>query len=463
MLIPIGHEESTVRRVPWVTFGVMICCVVAFIASAGGDNRAEVTFREGVQKAWELFARHPYLTLDPRLRMPEQTQTELRRRVRDQPPAELLARQQHELDQLTEAAFTHRRGSPRWQFGLIPAEPTAHGFFTHAFMHGGWMHLLGNLFILYLVGPFVEDVWGRPVYAGLYVVAAAASGAMFCLHYPELQAPLIGASGAVFGVAGAFFIRYLTTKMRFLVWILVPFGPFTAPAWMILPLLFVYELLSATARDTLFLGASGVAHWVHVWGFVVGAAVALAIHWSRLEQRFLHRAIERKAGATVNSELEQAFELERSGDVDGALRLLREVLRERPDHVEAALGYWNLARAAAREREAAPFLLRVVTEAARQGDSGLVGAYWFDLRKAAPELEITPALALRVAEMLEPEGYGRALGPTFEIALRLVSDQTPPGLLQRLAKLARDLKAPAAAELSRQVARHMLDDDPSRR
>ena len=144
---------------------------------------------------------------------------------------------------------------------------------TYQFLHGGFLHLFGNLFFLFLAGPFIEDVWGRPVFAAFYLTAGALSALMFALRYPELDEPLIGASGAVAGVMGAFLVRYWKTRIRFL-YFFIPFRPgtFTAPAWLMLPLWFARELVFAQAWDVASpgTGGGGVAHWAHVWGFAFG-------------------------------------------------------------------------------------------------------------------------------------------------------------------------------------------------
>ncbi len=157
------------------------------------------------------------------------------------------------------------------QYGTIPAELTAAlkagqlvsepvlDVFTSMFLHAGWLHLLANMLVLYLAGPFLEEAWGRKLYAGFYVAAGLFAGGMYALLERQLQAPLIGASGAVAGVLGAFLLLRGKSRIRFAV-IFGLIGTFTAPAWIMLPLWFVGELLDALAGDVAAAGAGGVAY-----------------------------------------------------------------------------------------------------------------------------------------------------------------------------------------------------------
>src|SRR5207247_9669974 len=105
---------------------------------------------------------------------------------------------------ISDAAVT----DPLQRWGLVPARIRPDALITHMFLHAGWLHLLGNLFILYLAGPYIEDVWGRPLFAGFYLVSGLVAALAFVLRYPGLDQPLVGASGAIAGVMGAFLVRY---------------------------------------------------------------------------------------------------------------------------------------------------------------------------------------------------------------------------------------------------------------
>ena len=127
------------------------------------------------------------------------------------------------------------------------------------FLHGGWLHLFGNLLLLFLTGPFIEDRWGRPAFLAFYLAAGLAAAGLFVARFPELSLPLIGASGAIAGCMGAFLVRFFRTRMQYFYWFGIFVGTFSAPAWLMLPLWFGNELLMARVSEAVApLGGSGV-------------------------------------------------------------------------------------------------------------------------------------------------------------------------------------------------------------
>ena len=134
MLLPIGHDQTTVRRMPWVTFGIMALCVVAFLWTllAPGDESA---IAEAELRAVEYFLDHPYLELDPLIK--GYAYYSLRQRDGDDPPRPsddgLVRDEQSQLDELTMAFFAARNRLPFWRWGLVPAEMHPFAFVTQAF------------------------------------------------------------------------------------------------------------------------------------------------------------------------------------------------------------------------------------------------------------------------------------------------------------------------------------------
>lgn len=143
---------------------------------------------------------------------------------------------------------------------------------TSMFLHGSWMHLIGNLWFLWIFGNNVEDAMGRLRFLVFYpLTGLAAAGAQVALT-PASPVPMVGASGAISGVMGAYLLLYPTVR----VWTLVPLGFFftsvALPAWTML----VYWLALQFLSGVLTLGGEsvgGVAFWAHVGGFVAGLAL----------------------------------------------------------------------------------------------------------------------------------------------------------------------------------------------
>jgi membrane associated rhomboid family serine protease len=172
------------------------------------------------------------------------------------------------------------------QFGEVPAHLAAFlsgshrytlpqvalPFFTSMFLHGGWMHVIGNMWFLYIFGDNVEDYLGHFKFLVFYLLSgliAMATQVAISLHS---NVPTIGASGAIAGVLGAYFVLY--PRARVLTWFFV-FIVYI-PAWFVLGEWFVMQFLSGTATLSMAHAGrdlGGVAFWAHVGGFVAGVVM----------------------------------------------------------------------------------------------------------------------------------------------------------------------------------------------
>jgi membrane associated rhomboid family serine protease len=143
--------------------------------------------------------------------------------------------------------------------------------FTSQFLHASWFHLLGNMLFLWVFGNNVEDRLGRIRFLPFYAVCGAIAGLTQSLVAPSEHFPLIGASGAIAGVLGAYIVLYPRAQ----VWtIIFPFFflPFRVPAFIVLGLWFLFQFLYAGGQSQ---EGGGVAYWAHVGGFVAGAALII--------------------------------------------------------------------------------------------------------------------------------------------------------------------------------------------
>jgi membrane associated rhomboid family serine protease len=161
--------------------------------------------------------------------------------------------------------------------GMIPARyPLPAGdcdylpFLTSMFLHGGWLHALSNLWVLWIFGDNVEDRMGATRFLGFYLLCGLLAGALHWVTNPESRVPTIGASGAIAGVMGAYFVLYPRAKVVMLVPIF--FWPFffEIPAVLFLGFWFVTQFFSGTLALGAGETAGGVAWWAHVGGFVAG-------------------------------------------------------------------------------------------------------------------------------------------------------------------------------------------------
>jgi membrane associated rhomboid family serine protease len=142
--------------------------------------------------------------------------------------------------------------------------------FTSMFLHGGWLHLGGNMLFLWIFGNNIEDVLGHVRYLLLYLVSGAVAALCQALPDTASTVPMIGASGAIAGVLGAYLLIYPYAKVHVLIWIIIFVRIITVPAWIMLGLWFGLQLLDGLLSDA---GDAGVAFWAHVGGFISGVAL----------------------------------------------------------------------------------------------------------------------------------------------------------------------------------------------
>jgi membrane associated rhomboid family serine protease len=153
-------------------------------------------------------------------------------------------------------------------YGLVPRDFTFPSLVTSMFIHGGWFHLLGNMLYLYIFGDNVEDRLGHVRYAVFYLLCGMAAGAAQALTNPVSGVPMVGASGAIAGVSGAYFLFFPHARVVTLVPIFLFLQVMEVPAVFFLLIWFVWQLLSGVA--TIGAQTGGVAFWAHVGGFIAG-------------------------------------------------------------------------------------------------------------------------------------------------------------------------------------------------
>jgi membrane associated rhomboid family serine protease len=165
-------------------------------------------------------------------------------------------------------------------FGIVPARLTDAGWaaavgfpgggywtlLTHQFMHGGWLHLISNMWALWIFGDNVEDAMGHVRFLIFYLTCGALAGLTQMLSQPGSTVPSLGASGAIAGVLGAYFVLYPLARV---VVLFVPFF-FELPAIVYLGIWFVTQLFSGTLALAGPGQMGGIAFWAHVGGFVAG-------------------------------------------------------------------------------------------------------------------------------------------------------------------------------------------------
>jgi membrane associated rhomboid family serine protease len=143
---------------------------------------------------------------------------------------------------------------------------------TSMFLHGSWPHVIGNMWFLWIFGDNIEDYLGHFRYLIFYLVSGITAAAAQILLTPTSRIPTVGASGAIAGVLGAYFLLY--PRARVLTWFPI-FFVFYLPAWVMLGYWFALQFLSGAASTIASSrpDSGGIAFWAHVGGFVAGAGL----------------------------------------------------------------------------------------------------------------------------------------------------------------------------------------------
>lgn len=151
---------------------------------------------------------------------------------------------------------------------------------TSMFLHGGWFHLLGNMWFLWVFGNNVEDAMGHLRFAAFYLLCGIAAALAQVTVEPGSPVPMVGASGAISGVMGAYAMLYPRVRIHTLVVLVILFFRVAVPAWVMLGYWFLLQLLSTGMGQV-----GGVAFWAHIGGFLAGVGLIFVFKDPQLLRR----------------------------------------------------------------------------------------------------------------------------------------------------------------------------------
>src|ERR1700690_2491160 len=166
-------------------------------------------------------------------------------------------------------------------YGLVPAKLHLVSFLTSMFLHGGWLHIIGNMWFLWIFGDNIEDILGHVHYLVFYLLCGFAAAATQIALSPDSWVPTIGASGAIAGVMGAYLIKFPHARIRALLFIFVLFTTVELPAAWFLLYWFVIQLFSGAGSLENARANQGVAWFAHVGGFIAGIVLVKILPTSK--------------------------------------------------------------------------------------------------------------------------------------------------------------------------------------
>jgi membrane associated rhomboid family serine protease len=177
---------------------------------------------------------------------------------------------------------------------VIGAERTWFAPLTSMFLHGGWFHLIGNMWFLWVFGNNVEDSMGHVRFLAFYLLCGVAAAATQTFMNPSSPIPMVGASGAISGVMGAYIVLYPRVRVHMLVFLGIFITRIVVPAYLMLGYWFVLQLLGGGLASE---EGGGVAFWAHAGGFLAGAILIHVFRDPELVEK--HRAMARTTEGLV--------------------------------------------------------------------------------------------------------------------------------------------------------------------
>lgn len=216
-----------------------------------------------------------------------------------------------------------------YKYGYSPRENNSAGLLTCIFFHGGFMHLLGNMVFLYLVGAILEAAIGPYFFFVLYIITGVCASALFGVVYPDEPGPLIGASGAIAGLMGAYGVIFGLRKIRVFYSVGFFFNYAMVPALALFPAWLVNEFLQLYFKE-----GSNVAYVAHIGGLISGMIIG-SVYKPLLKNRIDSLFIKAEQKQTVESLLDLGNEMLIEFDLTGARQKFEKVLAIRPDNMQA--------------------------------------------------------------------------------------------------------------------------------
>jgi membrane associated rhomboid family serine protease len=231
--------------------------------------------------------------------------------------------------------YDHKRSKiTTLRFGFIPAEHRPITFLTHMFMHGGFGHLFGNMIFLWLVGCMLEMGGGRKFYSIAYLLTGLGSVVAFWLAYPNSPVPLVGASGAISGLMGAFTVLYCRRKVKIFYSLGFYFNYMETRAIYLLPIWVGLEFW-----QLFFGGMSNIAYMAHIGGLISGALIGFFN--LKVLKSFNAEVIEPEPEDEVSPLIEIALQHIRQLDIESGAEYLEQALAKDPEHIGAMTHLYN--------------------------------------------------------------------------------------------------------------------------
>ncbi|MEN8141741.1 MAG: rhomboid family intramembrane serine protease [Thermodesulfobacteriota bacterium] len=315
------------------------------------------------------------------------------------------------------------------RFGYSPARKNHLGLFTCMFLHGGFMHLLGNMVFLWFVGSLLEVGIGRWLYLGGYLVTGVAASLAFGLVYPTVQGPLVGASGAIAGLMGAYGLVYGRARIKVFYSLGFYFDYARLPGWLLFPFWLANEFWQLSTNV-----GSNVAYVAHIGGLLSGAALA-SVYLAKAGPGAAEQLAEEEQLARVPALLEEGLRYFGQLQLPEARAKISAALEIDPANLAALSHLFNIDKCAPKGEEFHATAGELLGRLAKGKDGrGEIETYFEEYVRLSGSPRLTANIMLAVAR-----SYLRS-GKTAEAAryLTILLKQQPqyPGLPSTILSLA---------------------------
>ncbi|MCH8889724.1 MAG: tRNA epoxyqueuosine(34) reductase QueG, partial [Myxococcales bacterium] len=372
---------------PWVTYGLLVLCAIALMYSNRLERDVRSSADVAVEKAAAYWTERPYLEPAESIAKKLTAEAIQSRRAefqRDRSgrgsigvPRAVRSHYQEILDGLTAEALEPLLQLPRYRMGVRVSKPDGVSYFTHAFLHGGWLHLIGNGILLLILGCYIERVWGHFLFSLSLLVFSLAAATAFRIGNPELDASLIGTSGMIAGLLAAFMLRfasrwteagYCTVIIGGLCWLTLSAGFGWDGSVVLGP--------SASSEMT---GLANASFWALAGGFGCGLVITAMMMFGKIEAILFNTEPRSAKRPSMEPDLEAALGAHADGRSDEAFELISALLQRNPEYRAALLAMWEVALDVGRDSDASLAMLQVIRDEVRRNVPSAVD-HWLDLK-----------------------------------------------------------------------------------
>ncbi len=458
IFFPIGRKAA-LNKFPYFTIGLILLNVLVFVLTWPGEKKflnERVSFEQFSSLGQQVLD----VLISPNSGIPQETRI-LLQNEKESPdfPTPLVnqiflsvqnqtivishqAQYQWQLRYPLYIAFkesleksSENRHSVFSKYGFSKEGPIFPNIFTYQFLHAGILHIFFNMFFLWLVGCNIEERWGPPIFLSLYLLGGVAAALVQNAFYPQHQEPLIGASGAVASMMGAFLIRYATMKIRIFYLLFLSFyprfGTFEVPAWIVAPLWFFQQLFMGLMTIKY---SPRVGYWAHIGGFIFGVGGGILIRTFRIGKQW-EDAFE-QAPDKLELKVEKGVSAFFLNDFQKARRIFNEIITVCPQHIKAREG---LLRVYEREKNQSAFcqtaieLMKITNE---KNDTVLMNEILDRTKIVIKNAELNDFLFFQIASFYEKAQRWKEAVQTYQYIIEKFNRSTyMPKVLLALGKI----------------------------